>query len=343
MTNSTIRFLVTGGAGFIGSNLCEFLLEKGHFVRCFDNLTTGKKENIEEFLANQKFEFIYGDIRNSKDCEQAMQGIDYVFHEAALGSVPRSLKEPKLYCENNILGFLNVLEAARNNKVKRVVYASSSSVYGDSTSLPKKEGEEGLILSPYALTKENNEKWAGIYTKYYGLQTIGLRYFNVFGPKQNPDGMYAAVIPKFINSVKNGNRPIIFGDGLQSRDFTFVKNVVNANYLACFSDNDSVGKCYNIASSQRIFLNDLYRMIANEFGLSEDPIYESERLGDIRDSFADITLANYYLKYKPEYSFEEGLLDTIKWYREISYAYSFSSSNRTGKHNGDDKHSRTRD
>ena len=308
------RFLVTGGAGFIGSNICEFLLDKGYFVRCFDNLSTGKIENIVDFLQNSNFEFVHGDIRNSKDCERAMNNIDFVLHQAALGSVPRSLKEPKLYCENNIDGFLNILEAARNNNIKRVVYASSSSVYGDSTSLPKKEGEEGMVLSPYALTKESNEKWARIYTTYYGLETIGLRYFNVFGKKQNPEGMYAAVIPKFINCIKNGIVPQIYGDGMQSRDFTYVKNVVNANYLACFSDKSSVGKCYNIASSQRIFLIDLYKMIAKEYGLEREPIYAAERQGDIRDSFADITLAQRYLNYNPEYSFGKGLFDTIKWY-----------------------------
>ena len=314
MTNSKVKFLVTGGAGFIGSNLCEFLLEKGHFVRSFDNLSTGKLENIKEFQGNDNFEFIYGDIRNAEDCELAMKDIDYVLHEAALGSVPRSLKEPKLYCENNINGFINILEAALNNQVKRVVFASSSSVYGDSTSLPKKEGEEGVVLSPYALTKENNEKWAKIYTTYYGVETIGLRYFNVFGKKQNPDGPYAAVIPKFINNIKKGVVPQIYGDGMQSRDFTYVKNVVNANYLSCFSDSSSVGKCYNIASSQRILLIDLYRMIACEYGFDKEPIYAGERLGDIRDSYADITLAKNNLQYTPEHSFEAGLQDTIKWY-----------------------------
>lgn len=307
-------FLVTGGAGFIGSNICEMLLHMGYRVRCLDNLATGSMENIQDYLEDEKFEFVIGDIRNLLDCEKSMQGIDYVLHQAALGSVPRSLKEPLLYCDNNIRGFLNILETAKNASVKRVVYASSSSVYGDSEQFPKIEGNEGNVLSPYALTKENNEKWARLYTEYYGLETIGLRYFNVFGKRQNPNGAYAAVIPKFIKAIQQGIIPQIYGDGNQSRDFTYVENVMKANYLACCASHEAVGKSFNIASGQREFLNDVYDIIAKAYGFCEKPIYTEERPGDIRDSFADITLAQKLLGYHSEWTFEKGLLETIKWY-----------------------------
>ena len=320
------KFLVTGGAGFIGSNICESLLHMGYKVVCLDNLSTGYKENMQEYLTNVNFKFILGDICNSSDCEKAMHGVDYVLHQAAFGSVPKSLKEPLRYCENNIQGFLNVLEAARKANVKRVVYASSSSVYGDSLQLPKREGEEGNVLSPYALTKEVNEKWAGLYTKYYGLETIGLRYFNVFGRRQNPKGDFAAVIPKFIKCIQQGNAPQIYGDGKQSRDFTYIDNVVKANYLACSAPATAVGKSYNIASGQREFLIDVYNMIANEYGFTKEPVYTAERPGDIRDSFADISLAQKMLGYYPKWNFAMGIYETIKWYNNNSGGLNYENS-----------------
>lgn len=310
------KFLVTGGAGFIGSNLIEHLLRQGFFVRCMDNLSTGNEENIKEFVNNPNFEFVCADIRNFAKCKEVMTDIDFVFHEAAWGSVPRSLKEPFLYYENNEHGFVNVLEAAKCSNIKRIIYASSSSIYGNSLSLPRIEGEEGLILSPYALTKESNEKWAMAYTRFYGIETIGLRYFNVFGKKQNPNGKYAAVIPKFISKMKRGEIPHINGDGLQSRDFTYVDNVVHANILACTAGKNAVGKSYNIASGVKITLHDLYQILAKVYDIKEEPYYAEERAGDIKDSFANIDLAKEFLGYYPLYSFEDGLSLTIKWYNK---------------------------
>lgn len=310
------KFLVTGGAGFIGSNLIERLLRDGFFVRCMDNLSTGNEENIKEFVNNPNFEFVYADIRNLAKCKEAMTDIDFVLHEAALGSVPRSLKEPFLYHDNNENGFVNILEAAKCSNIKRIIYASSSSIYGNSSSLPRVEGEEGQVLSPYALTKENNEKWAMAYTRFYGIETIGLRYFNVFGKKQNPKGEYAAVIPKFISEMKKGEIPQINGDGLQSRDFTYVDNVVQANVLACTAEKKAVGKSYNIASGEKITIYDLYQILARVYGIIEEPYYVEERTGDIKDSFANIDLAKELLGYYPQYSFEEGLSITVKWYNQ---------------------------
>lgn len=310
------QFLVTGGAGFIGSNICIELVKKGYRVRCLDNLSTGSIDNLKEIIFLPNFEFIYGDIRNYSTCDVAMKDIDYVLHQAALGSVPRSFKNPQMYCENNVMGFLNILEAAKKNKVLRVIYASSSSVYGNSLTMPKIEGTEGMILSPYALTKKENENWATIYTKYYEVETIGLRYFNVFGRGQNPHGMYAAVIPKFIKTIQEGNRPEIYGDGMQSRDFTYINNVVSANYLACIASKEAVGKYFNIASGERIFLNSLYKIIAEFYDFREEPIYLERRTGDVRDSFADISSAKQYLGYKPEWSFTKGLEETLNWYNK---------------------------
>lgn len=310
------RFLVTGGAGFIGSNLIERLLKQGFFVRCMDNLSTGNADNIKEFVNNPNFEFVCADIRNFAECKAAMIDIDFVLHEAAWGSVPRSLKEPFLYYDNNAKGFINVLEAAKCSNIKRVIYASSSSIYGNSSSLPRIEGEEGQVLSPYALTKENNEQWAMAYTRFYGIETIGLRYFNVFGKKQNPNGEYAAVIPKFISEMKKGEIPQINGDGSQSRDFTYVDNVVFANILACTAEQNAVGKSYNIASGARITIYNLYQMLAKVYNIKEEPYYSEERIGDVKDSFASIDLAKKFLGYYPQYSFEEGLSFTVRWYNQ---------------------------
>lgn len=306
--------LVTGGAGFIGSNLCEALLEKGAKVRCLDNLSTGFTKNIEQFLKNPDFEFIKGDIRNPKDCEKACEGADYVLHQAALGSVPRSIKFPELYCDNNITGTLNMLEAARNAKVRRFVYASSSSVYGDSPTLPKKEGQEGNLLSPYALTKRTNEEWAKQYTALYSLETVGLRYFNVFGRRQNPDGEYAAVVPKFIKLVKNNQKPQINGDGEQSRDFTYIENVIEANLRALFAKG-AQGKVFNVAYGGRVTVNEVLSAINAALCKNIQAEHNPTRDGDIRHSLADISAAKKILGYNPDYNFEKGLNEAIEWYK----------------------------
>lgn len=307
-------FLVTGGAGFIGSNICEHLLKLGYKVRCLDNLSNGKLENIQEFLNHPKFEFIKGDIRDYTVCNAAMSDVKYLIHQAAWGSVPRSIDIPVKYCENNILGFVNVIEAARKNQVNRIVYASSSSVYGDIETLMKREGVEGECKAPYALTKKINEEWAQMYANLYGIEMVGLRYFNVFGPKQNPNGEYAAVIPKFILNLLNNDRPIINGDGTQARDFTYVMNVVDANIKACFADKIATNRVYNIATGTSETLNELYNMILKELRCNINPIYGPERKGDIKYSLANIELAQKYLGYHPTWSFEKGLKETIKWY-----------------------------
>ena len=240
-------FLVTGGAGFIGSNLCEAILNLGYRVRCLDDLSTGKYANVEMFLDNPDYEFIKGDVKNLDVCLKACEGVDYVLHQAAWGSVPRSIEMPLFYCANNIQGTLNMLEAARQKGVKKFVYASSSSVYGDEPNLPKTEGREGNLLSPYALTKMCDEEWAKQYTKHYGLDTYGMRYFNVFGRRQDPDGAYAAVLPKFIKLLMNDQQPTINGDGKQSRDFTYIENVIEANLKACLAPSEAAGQAFNIA------------------------------------------------------------------------------------------------
>lgn len=315
-SGAKFRFLVTGGAGFIGSNICEELLAKGHFVVCLDNLSTGNIKNIIQFKKNKNFKFIKGDIQNFKTCLKITKNIDFVINEAAWGSVPRSFEMPLFYCDNNIKGTLNMLEASRLNHVKRFVYASSSSVYGDEPKLPKKEGVEGNLLSPYALTKRCDEEWAKIYSKYYGLSTVGLRYFNVFGKRQNPNGAYAAVIPKFIKKILNGERPIINGDGLQSRDFTYVKNVVDANINACFAETDVSGKVFNIACGGQEILIDVYNTICKLLNAHIEPIFADDRKGDIKHSNADISLAKKLLKYEPKFTFVDGLRDSIEWYKE---------------------------
>ncbi|MFS0821476.1 SDR family oxidoreductase [Bacillus sp. 1P02SD] len=309
-------FLVTGSAGFIGSNLVEVILNLGYKVRGLDNFSTGKKENVEEFLDNPNYEFIEGDIRDFETCMKACKGIDFVLNQAAWGSVPRSIEMPIFYEEVNIKGTLNMMEAARQNGVKKFVYASSSSVYGDEPNLPKKEGREGNLLSPYALTKKVDEEYGKLYTKLYGLDTYGLRYFNVFGRRQNPEGAYAAVIPKFIKQLLNNEAPIINGDGKQSRDFTYIENVIEANLKACNASHEAAGQAYNIAFGGREFLIDIYAQLLNALGKDIQPLFGPDRKGDIKHSSADISKAKEMLGYNPEWSFEKGILAAIDWYKK---------------------------
>ncbi|MGF2120305.1 SDR family oxidoreductase [Enterococcus casseliflavus] len=310
------KFLVTGGAGFIGSNLCEALLNLGYRVRCLDNLSNGFYENIKPFINNTNFEFINGTITDYEVCKHACKGIDYVLHQAAWGSVPRSIEMPLYYEEVNIKGTVNMMEAAVKNNVKKFVYASSSSVYGDSPTLPKVEGNEGNVLSPYALTKKVDEEYGKIYSSIYGLETVGLRYFNVFGRRQNPNGAYAAVIPKFINSLLKDEPPVINGDGTQSRDFTYIENVIEANLKAAISDSSVSGEAFNIAYGGRVSLNELFNEIAYNLSKSNiTPYYGDERKGDIKHSNADILKARNLLNYNPEYSFDKGIVDAIQWYK----------------------------
>ncbi len=308
-------FLVTGGAGFIGSNLCEAILNMGFKVRCLDNLSTGKQENVDMFSDNENYTFIKGDIRDLDICMAACNGVDYVLHQAAWGSVPRSIAMPLLYEEINIRGALNMMEAARQCGVKTFVYASSSSVYGDSATLPKQEGVEGNLLSPYALTKRVDEEYAKLYYKLYGLKTVGLRYFNVFGRRQDPNGAYAAVIPKFIKQLLNGESPTINGDGKQSRDFTYIDNVVQANLKAALAPDEAAGEAFNIAFGGREFLIDVYNSITDALGLDIQPNFGPDRAGDIKHSNADISKAKRLLGYDPQYSFDRGLKEAIEWYK----------------------------
>lgn len=307
-------FLVTGGAGFIGSNLCEAILDMGYTVRCLDNLSTGKYENIEPFMENPRFTFIKGDIRELAVCMEAAKGVDFVLNQAAWGSVPRSIEMPLLYEEINIRGTLNMMEAARQNGVKKFVYASSSSVYGDHPVLPKKEGQEGKLLSPYALTKRVDEEYGRLYKVLYGLDTYGMRYFNVFGRRQDPDGMYAAVIPKFIKQLMNGEVPTINGDGRQSRDFTYVDNVIEANLKACLAPSEAAGEAFNIGAGGREYLIDVYYNLCHALGKQVEPNFGPDRKGDIRDSNADISKARELLHYDPEYDFAKGIHLAIDWY-----------------------------
>jgi UDP-N-acetylglucosamine 4-epimerase len=310
------RFLVTGGAGFIGSNLCEALLRLGHSVRCLDDLSTGKRANIVPFESNPRFSFVRGDIRDFDTCLAACEGMDYVLHQAAWGSVPRSVAQPVAYCANNITGTVNMLAAARRTNVKKFVYASSSAVYGDDPHQPAVEGREGALLSPYALTKRADEEWAKQYTLHYGLATVGLRYFNVFGRRQDPEGEYAAVIPKFIRQLLRDERPTIHGDGRQTRDFTYVENVVEANLKACLAPAEASGEAFNVAFGEKEILLDVYRDIVSALGLDVEPVFGPPRAGDIRDSSADISKARRLLGYAPEYDFARGLAEAISWYRE---------------------------
>ena len=309
-------FLVTGGAGFIGSNLCEALVDMGYTVRCLDNLSTGKYENIEPLTARENFTFIKGDIRDLDTCMAATDGARYVLNQAAWGSVPRSIEMPLLYEEINIHGTLNMMEASRQNGVEKFVYASSSSVYGDSVELPKEEGHEGRVLSPYALTKRVDEEYGRLYRELYGLDTYGLRYFNVFGRRQDPNGMYAAVIPKFLRQLLHGERPTINGDGRQSRDFTYIDNVIEANLKACLAPHEAAGEAFNIAYGGREYLIDIYYALNDALGKHIEPLFGPERAGDIKHSNADISKARKLLGYEPEYDFKTGLNEAIQWYKE---------------------------
>lgn len=310
-------FLVTGGAGFIGSNLCEAILGMGYRVRCLDDLSTGKQQNIDMFSGNPNYEFVKGDIKDLDVCIKACEGVDYVLNQAAWGSVPRSLEMPLFYCKNNIEGTLNMLEAARINNVKKFVYASSSSVYGDEPNLPKTEGREGNLLSPYALTKRCDEEWAKLYTMHYGLDTYGMRYFNVFGRRQDPNGAYAAVIPKFIKQLLNNEQPTINGDGKQSRDFTYIENVIEANLKACLAPHEAAGEAYNVAFGGREYLIDIYNTLIKALDKDIQPNFGPDRKGDIKHSNADISKAKRLLGYDPEYDFAKGLNEAIEWYKKV--------------------------
>ena len=315
------KILVTGGAGFIGSNLTEALLKLNNEVICLDNFATGKKENITPFTTNPNYTLIEGDIRNLSDCQLAVKDVDYVLHQAALGSVPRSIKDPITSNEVNVSGFLNMLIASRDSGVKRFIYAASSSTYGDSESLPKVEDKIGKPLSPYAITKYVNELYADVFSKTYGLETIGLRYFNVFGRKQDPNGAYAAVIPKFVSQFMAGESPVINGDGEFSRDFTYIDNVIQANLLSMITDNkEAINTVYNVAFGERNTLKDLVELLKKS--LTEfDPkikdiqvIYGPNRVGDIPHSLASIDKAKKLLAYNPQFSLEKGLKEAVNWY-----------------------------
>ena len=309
-------FLVTGGAGFIGSNLCEALTDMGYTVRCLDNLSTGKQANVDLLSDRKNYTFIKGDIRDLDTCMKACEGVDYVLNQAAWGSVPRSIEMPLLYEEINIRGTLNMMEAARTKGVKKFVYASSSSVYGDHPVLPKVEGQEGNLLSPYALTKRVCEEYGKLYHKLYGLDTYGLRYFNVFGKRQDPDGAYAAVIPKFIRQLLQGEVPTINGDGKQSRDFTYIDNVIEANLRACLAPTEAAGNAFNVAYGGREYLIDIYYDLCKALGKDVEPDFGPNRAGDIKHSNADISKAKKLLGYDPEFDFEKGIALAIDWYKK---------------------------
>jgi len=319
--SSTI--LITGGAGFIGSNLCDYFITQGYNVVCLDNFATGYRHNIAHLFSNPKFKLIEGDIRNSSDCNLAVEGVDYVLHQAALGSVPRSINDPLTTNDVNVSGFLNMLVASRDANVKRFVYAASSSTYGDSEALPKEEDKIGKPLSPYAITKYVNELYAEIFSKTYGLQTIGLRYFNVFGRKQDPNGAYAAVIPKFVMQLMKHESPVINGDGNFSRDFTYIDNVIQMNELAITTLNsDAVNTVYNTAFGDRTTLNDMVfylKKYLSEFDTAIaniEIIHGPNRVGDIPHSLASIEKAKKLLNYNPQYSFKDGLKEAVNWYWE---------------------------
>lgn len=317
---SKYSFLITGGAGFIGSNIVKYLLTYGaKKVRVLDNLATGSLANLEEFKANPSFEFMQGDIRNLEDCKKAMEGIDYVSHQAALGSVPRSINDPVTSNDVNISGFLNMLVAQNSSpSVKRMIYAASSSTYGDSKSLPKQEEIIGKPLSPYAVTKYVNELYADVFYKTYNTSTIGLRYFNVFGPKQSPNGAYAAVIPLFMQALKDEKSPTINGDGEQTRDFTYVENAVQANIKGFFASEKAVNNVFNIAYGERISLNTLWDNLVSISEKNVEAVYGPPRQGDVRDSLANIDKAKSLLHYHPEFSVQEGLKNTWDYFKKTS-------------------------
>lgn len=314
-----MRILVTGGAGFIGSNLVESLLkdQRVSFVRVLDNLATGSLKNLEEFKGNPKFQFTEGDIRNYEKCLESCTDIDRITHQAALGSVPRSINDPLTTNEVNITGTLNIFTAAKEKKIKRVVYAASSSTYGDHPGLPKMEDKIGNPLSPYAVTKYVNELYARVYASLYGTEFIGLRYFNIFGPKQNPKGPYAAVIPLFAEALIKNTPPTINGDGNHSRDFTYVENAVQANLLSLFTDNpNAVNQVYNIACGHQTSLNELFQGLKEEAKSNLAPVYGPERKGDVKHSLADISKAQELLGYYPAVSVKEGIKKTFQWYQK---------------------------
>ena len=310
-------FLVTGGAGFVGSHIVEYLLQHGaRKVRVLDNLATGSEKNLEPFTRYPAFEFMPGDIRNLATCQEACGDIDYVSHQAALGSVPRSVKDPVTSNEVNVSGFVNIITAAKEAGVKTFVYASSSSVYGDEPNLPKVEERVGNPLSPYAVTKKTNELYAAVFAKLYGMKTIGLRYFNIFGPRQDPNGPYAAVMPLFVSGILNGTPVYINGDGGQTRDFTYVDNAVQANVRAMLCTNpDAFGEAYNIAVGENFSVNFLYESIREILGKDHQPTYREAREGDIRNSLADISKAQKLLGYQPTQRFMEGLAQTVAFFK----------------------------
>ncbi len=323
MTDSTSHILITGGAGFIGSNLCWHFVEKGYRVTCLDNFSTGHRRNISELENRSNFNLIVGDIRNPEHCSKAVEGVDYVLHQAALGSVPRSINDPVTTNDVNVSGFLNMLVASRDAGVKRFVYAASSSTYGDSQELPKIEDKIGRALSPYAITKYVNELYADNFHRIYGLNCIGLRYFNVFGRRQDPNGAYAAVIPKFVMQLMNHESPVVHGDGNHSRDFTYIDNIILINELAIKTNNpEALNTVYNAAFGDRNTLNDLVKHL-KEYLSSYDPaiadvpvIYGPPRTGDIPHSFASIDKARDLLGYEPQFSFSSGVREAVNWYWE---------------------------
>ena len=309
------KYLVTGGAGFIGSNIVKKILEQGDYVRVVDNFSTGKKENIKEFISNPNFELLEGDLSNLDVAKKAVEGIDYVLHQAAIPSVQRSIDDPLKSNKTNVDGTLNMLIASRDEKVKRFVYAASSSAYGDNPQLPKKEDFPVLPISPYALTKYVGERYCQIFWRLYGLPTICLRYFNVFGPKQDPNSQYSAVIPKFITSLLKGDKPVVYGTGEQSRDFTFVDNVVAVNLLSAKSEK-GFGEVFNVGCGDQASLNQLLEMLRDILGTNIKADYKEARLGDVLHSRADISKGQKILGYSPKIGIKEGLIKTVNWYKE---------------------------
>jgi UDP-N-acetylglucosamine 4-epimerase len=316
---SKSSFLVTGGAGFIGGHIAEYLLKNGaQKVRVLDNLVNGFQINLDILRKYQGFEFIEGDIRNLETCQQACKGIDYVSHQAALGSVPRSIKEPYYTNDVNVGGFVNILKAAVDNNIKQFVYASSSSVYGDEPTLPKIESRVGNCLSPYAVSKKANELYAAVFADVYGLKSMGFRYFNIFGSRQDPDGPYAAVIPLFVKGILQRTPVYINGDGEQTRDFTFIENAVQVNIKGMLTDNaEALNKVYNVAVGEKFSVNYLYNACKNQLGSDFEATYREPREGDIRNSLADISLAKNLLDYQPTKKFEDGLKETIEYFKKL--------------------------
>ncbi len=317
------NILITGGAGFIGSNLVESMLKSGNHVVCLDNFSTGKRENIEAFMSNPDFLLIEGDIRNYADCEKSVKGIDFVFHQAALGSVPRSIKDPVTSTDVNIGGFVKMLYASKEADVKRFIYAASSSTYGDHPDLPKVEEKIGRPMSPYGITKYVDELFAANFSATYNIEVIGLRYFNVFGRRQDPQGAYAAVIPLFVKKLLNHESPVINGDGSYSRDFTYIDNVLQANHLAALAEDlSAVNQVYNVAHGERTNLNELFELVRNLIGkfdsevLNIKPVYGPNRGGDIPHSLASIEKAKRLLGYEPTHTVREGMSEAIRWYRD---------------------------